>query len=443
LKTLLRLFYIPYLRFLAKFHLIALPLIILSYVLRLEELMVLVPMMYPFALYTTINRHQFKDNIPWMLATFNKRTLIRYHLVSQTLVMFLLALLSSVVVLATTIATITLLPKASEAPERGMNGKALDLIATHSFDWMSTKEQCLLVIAAVFFLTTLYSPVALKEHLRQMEEGADKWKKWRWPMVFGLLAILLTHGAGLKLTQLTLPLLATLIVGQWIYLVNVYNKAFTLYHPRLNRRLWQGGAVAALCLSVGLGQLSLHRIRTSPSADQRVAEMAFLGTFAPRLNDQQMVALLKDVKDPSAAVELFGEHRQIPLAVKGQWLKSAQEFGVALQVIQTLQDQELQLLNRPDQWAQLDRAYQKLYASNPAAANWRLMAFNRHLKKHHWRPATSTADIGQRPMLEQVVLLEHLRQHHKDHYVQVISKPGLSPQALDIHLERAPASQKP
>lgn len=435
MKTLLSLFYVPYLRFLFKFHLVAVPLLVLIYFLRLKDLMIVAPMVYPFALYTTINRHQFKDNIPWMLATFNKKTLIQYHLFAQTLVTGLLAVLATAGVFFTTIATITVLPQSSDKISGMSREKTLEAFVNGA-GWMSTKEQCILFIAALFFLTTLYSPVALKDHLRQMEEKSERWKAYRWHGLAGLVLLAIAHRLGMGLQHLLLPLLVSVLVFQLVYLVSMYDRAFALLRPQTFRRIWQGGVVVGLVMMASVGQLSRARFWHAPHADQRVAEAAFLGVFAPQLSDAEFMELAKIVKDPSALIETFPE-RTIALDVRRQWLMDAQDFGVAVVVIEGLAEKDMPMLADPAVWEHTDKLYHKLWASNPASARWRYAELRRYLLGHGWKPSQEA--FSERPALEQALVLEWSKRQSSELYMERLKGEGLRPEALDVHLNRMPA----
>lgn len=442
MKTLLSLFYIPYLRFLGKFHLVAVPLVGLVYVLRLEDFMILAPMLYPFALYTSLNRHQFKDNIPWMLSTFNKRTLITYHLVSQTLITLLLMLLSGLGVVLMTIATITLMPAAGEKAPAVSNNQALSMV-TRQFDWISTKEEMILAIAVLFFLTTLYSPVSLKDHLRQMEEGSQKLKKHQQKLkvlvAAGVVSMVLLTFFEAPLSGYLLPLLSTVLVAQVLYVVSMYNKAFTLFHPRHWRTLFVSGAVSALAVAGVFGTLSHSRMRQSMNADQRVAEISFLGAFAPTLSDDEFSKLVAGTTDPFEVLEVFRGKRTIPFGLKKKWMRESKDFGVALEVIKSLDEKELALMRLPETWVHLDQLYRKLADKNPAAARWKVSSMMRDMHSRKWSPP-GTQGLEEVPMLQQVAVLEWQRKDSPRIYAETLQNPGLRPEALDIHLDRAPAA---
>ena len=75
MKTLLDIFFKPYLKFLLKFNLIALAAFFIAIISGIQEVISIAPFLYFFGLYSTTNRHQFKDNISWMMASFSKKTL--------------------------------------------------------------------------------------------------------------------------------------------------------------------------------------------------------------------------------------------------------------------------------------------------------------------------------------------------------------------------------
>lgn len=442
MRTLLKLFFVPYLQFMAKLHLVVIPVVGMICLLRIEELMLLLPGLYPFTLYACSNRHQFKDNISWMLATFNKRTLITYHIVSQTLVSILLVALSALGVVATTILTIMVFPASSDSSTKVGTEQLLAEVRS-GVDWVSTKEQLIFVMVGLFFLTTLYSPVSLKESLRQFDEDMrGQKKKLQLGAVFLFSMIFTLEFAEIGVRQFILPLLCSAIVGQLLYLVMIYNRAFALFNPRHYRRVLPGAAVLAVLFGLGCYQLALGRFEHSKNADHRVAELNFLGHFAPELSEAAFTDLVKEVRDPAKTIEVFADKRPIPVAAKVVWVQEAKSFGIALEVIRSLGEKELQLLNEPRVWQKLDTLHAELLAKNPAAAQYALASFMRHLQKAKWAPL-KPEQLGERAPLEQVALLEWQRRSAQENYAKALQHPELSPRALELHLGRAPASTPP
>lgn len=409
------------------------------YVLRLNDLMLVAPMLYPFALYSTINRHQFKENIPWMLATFNKRLLIQYHLFSQTLVMGLLAILSSAGVFMMTIASITLLPKSADKMANNAQDQAMSLLSSDT-TWMSTKEQIIIAVAAVFFLTTLYSPVSLKDHLRQMEEGSQSWKKYKLHFIGILFFLVVTQLWFEGIKTVVLPLLSFILVAQLFYILFMYNRAFTLFHPRHYKKLVSTMGVAAILLSFSIGHLSRWRLEHSTSGDQRVAELAFLGAFAPKISNEEFLALVDGVKDPVEVIEIFEGKRVIPLKAKLNWIKEAKDFGVALEVIKSLKGPELVFHQEEEIWKNLDALYSKLLSQNPAAANWRLLALKRHLLNEGWGPEQAVS-FSKSPALEQLMFLEWQKKNSPKEYSKSLVNRDIKDEVLNLHLDRKPAKE--
>lgn len=442
MRTLLKLFFYPYLRFLVTFHKYALPLLVLVFVLDLDVLMMIAPGLYPFALYSTINRHQFRDNISWMLATFNKRTLIGYHLLSQTFVTLILAVLSGAMTVAITAANVAL---SSRVPTAGVGSQRAEAFLRQT-DWTSTKELVIFGMVLLFLLITLYSPMALKDQLRAAEE---RWgQKKLTPKMKVLLGAYLVVCAGvlyaqeLKLSLFTLPLLALALVAELFYIVYIFNRAFVLFHPRRYLRLAQGGVALALLLTVGIRHRAVEQLRHATNPDQRVSELIFLGPFAPSLSERELLNLLASATDPAPVLEYYElKGQRVPTVLKDRWLTQITSFESIVEIARTMRGKEVQRLNSGNIWKQASESYAKLEATNPAAAQYRLRQLGRHLKEQGWTPlGQTTLALAQRPMLEQLFYLGHIKRQDRKAYALLLERGDLNQRALDIHLDRAPAS---
>lgn len=447
MRTLLSLFFVPYLRFLGKFHLYALPVMGLVFLVRIPELMVLAPMIYMFALYTTMNRHQFKENIPWMLATFNKRTLVRYHLFAQTLVIACQAICSSVVLVSFFVVMILVAPESSDQvlPEMGTGKGAGALLSKGMSPLAGTKEQLVLAVVGLFFLITMYSPVALKDYLRQLEERQGKKSQQKQLLQFAFGGVFSAVLVYLNPAQWLGPLLSFILVAEIAYVVWMFNRAFALFHPRHYQRGLLVSAAAALVVAVGVQSLSLRRFHHAASAEARLTEFGFMGALAPQLSSAEFTAIAREIKDPSFIMDLLDEPRFAKLLTATQlqtWIGEARELSVALRLVKTLPPTELLWLEQPAPWNHLEKLFSELHARNPASASWQAKTFERHLVKQKWRPRGDATLAGRGP-LQQLVILGVWQKHSPDVYRTAVAKE-IHPLTQSLHWDegaRAPASK--
>ena len=446
MRTLLSLFFVPYLRFLGKFHLYALPVMALVFLVRIPELMVLAPMIYMFALYTTMNRHQFKENIPWMLATFNKRTLVRYHLFAQTLVIACQAICSSVVLVSFFVVMILVAPESSDQvlPEMGTGKGAGALLSKGMSPLAGTKEQLVLAVVALFFLITMYSPVALKDYLRQLEERQGRKSQNKQILQFAVGAIFSAVLVYLNPAQWLGPLLSFILVAEIAYVVWMFNRAFALFHPRYYNRGLMVSATAAVLVAVGVHTLSSHRFHHAASSEARLTELGFMGALAPKISPEEFTAIAREVKDPSFIMDMLAEPRFAKLITATQlqtWMGEAKELSVALRLVKTLPPAELVWLEKPAPWNHLEKLFSELHARNPASASWQAKTFERHLVKQKWHPPGGATLAGRGP-LQQLVILGVWQKQSPDLYRTAVAK-DIHPLTQSLHWDegtRAPAS---
>lgn len=386
MRTLLNLFFVPYLRFLGKFHLYAIPVMAFVFLVKIQELMVLTPMVYIFSLYATSNRHQFKDNISWMLSTFNKKTLIRYHLLAQTMVLITQAILSSVTMVAFFAIMVWVAPESSDQvlPElsAASSKTATGVVAKGISPLAGTKEQMVLLVAALFFLITIYSPVSLKDYLRQMEEKGGKksvQQQMRDAAIFMFAAAVML---SLDPANWLVILLSIVLVAEIAYLVWMFNRAFVLFHPRHYKAAGVGVVAVMMFVSLGVYQLSLARFKSHPAPEVRLSELVFMGELAPQLTPREFTGIAKQVKDPQFVVELLRNQELASLIEKEQlkaWVLEAKELAIALRVIKTQQANQLMWLSDAAVWQHLEKLYTDLKERNPASADWQVKSFERHL----------------------------------------------------------------
>jgi len=447
MRTLLSLFFVPYLRFLGKFHLYALPVMGLIFLLRIPEVMVLAPMVYMFALYTTMNRHQFKENIPWMLATFNKRTLVRYHLFAQTLVILCQAICSTVVLVSFFVVMILVAPESSDQvlPEMGASKGAGMLLTKGMSPLAGTKEQMVLAVVLLFFLITMYSPVALKDYLRQLEERKGKTDKNKQMMTWAVGLAFSAWLVYMNPNQWLIPLLSFILVTEVCYVVWMFNRAFTLFHPRHYFKGQLTGGLAVVALTLGVWHVSYQRFHFHESAEARLTEYGFMGGLAPKLSPAEFSSLANKVQNPSFIMDMLDEPRfktQITDQQLQKWVMDAKELSVALRLVKALPAPRLVWLDQPLVWQHLDKLFTELHARNPASASWQAKSFERHLVHQKWRPKAAGELAGRGP-LHQLVLLGLWQKQSPDLYRAAVAKE-IHPLTQSLHWSegaRAPASR--
>ncbi len=447
MRTLLSLFFVPYLRFLGKFHLYALPVMGLVFLVRIPEVMVLAPMLYMFALYTTMNRHQFKENIPWMLATFNKRTLVRYHLFAQTLVIACQAICSTVVLVSFFVVMILVSPESSDQvlPEMGASKGAGALLTKGMSPLADTKEQMVLAVVLLFFLITMYSPVALKDYLRQLEERKGKADKNKQMMTWGIGGAFSMWLVYINPNQWLIPLLSFILVAEFGYVIWMFNRAFALFHPRhyFKGQLAAGFAVAIV--SMGVWHVSFQRFHFNSTPEARLTEYGFMGALAPEMTSVEFSVLANQVKNPSFIMDMLDEPRfrkQITDAQIKQWAIEAKELSVALRLVKALPDEQLTWLDQPQAWQHLEKLFVDLHGRNQASASWQAKSFERHLVKMKWQPNSQTK-LAEHGPLRQLVILGVWQKQSPDLYRIAVAKE-IHPLTQSLHWDesaRAPASK--
>jgi hypothetical protein len=454
MSTLLNLFFIPYVRFLVKFHLIVIAVVALIIVSKMQEIMMLAPMLYMFGLYATSNRHQFKDNISWMLASFNKKTLIQYHVTSQTLILlmqlFLVTIFSvgfiSLVIFLTPELSSKILPDSGSMMSAGIAQKFIEKSATSI---LPVKDTLFVWIAFIFFLITMYSPISMKDYLRQVEQaGKDKASTLKFVYTWGLFvfaSFLILDFEGSGLDSFLIPILSFIIVGEVFYLLHIYNKVFLIAHPNKQKM----GAVVGVLIAVGVSfsvyQKSLHRFYNSSDSDLRLSELSFLGAFAPDVSESLLREIVLNVKDPSTVVSLIDkplyksvlkDEILIPLLLKSN------DLSVAMQLISAIPADQKASVNKSEVWSHLNTLLVDLYKANPASATWQVNSFQRQILKSGWTPSEGS-DLTGKTALEQLLIIGWSKENSEVAYKELINQ-DLDPmtQSLLIKKSRAPASSR-
>lgn len=429
--TLLNLFFKPYLRFLLKFHLYAVGVAAGVFLVGIQEILVALPFIYYFALYTTMNRHQFKENISWMLSSFNKRTLITYHLVAQTLVLLCQALLGGVVFLVFLAVVILYAPEVSQKvlPDLGSVGElqkaspASALLTKGLSPLATTKEVLITVCIGFFFLLTIYSPISLNTYLRQLEEKSGSAGKRRtlWVVLAMYLGLVLL-GLAIELSDYLLPLLCLAVVAEVAYAVWMYNRAFVLFHPSHYRRASGVAGVAFVVLSVGVYQHALDGFRTGSVAEVKLAELSFLGAFAPEVTPAELARIARDIKDPTVIVALTRNKRYgklVPDSEIQRWALEAQDLGTALTLVQSLPLEKLGWINDEKSWQHLEALFQELYAQNQVSAAWQARRLEKQLESRTYEPRPLA--LEKRGPLEQYVVMNWWKKHRPSELSRVVA----------------------
>ena len=447
MRTLLNLFFVPYLRFLMKFHFYAFCVAGIAFMLRVEELLMVLPFLYFFGLYTTSNRHQFKDNISWMLASFNKKTLITYHIMAQSMVLLLQLVLTSLVMVVYVVTLSVLMPESSDQilPDMASMGPGKNVIAKSLSSQSTTKDYLAILCAGVFFLITMFSPVSLKDYLRQMEEQGSKWSHKKKMLAMGAYALALSLFIYVKPDQWLIPLLSLILIGELYYVVWIYNRAFVLFHEQHHRR---GLVVASLMVLVTSGMIyrhSLNEFRHGASAEVKLAELKFLGAMAPAMTSEEFVALARSIKEPRVIAQMVGDKRfghLIPSSEIERWVLDAKELAVAIRLIEEVSTDKLTWLNQDKHWQKLEALFSELHSRNPASAAWQARRLENHLVSKKFK--LRETEFSKRGALEQYVSILWWKKYEPQKLATIDKtavKPTLGTMYGDISfVDRAPAS---
>lgn len=447
MRTLLNLFFVPYLRFLMKFHFYAFCIAGLAFMLRVEELLMVLPFLYFFGLYTTSNRHQFKDNISWMLASFNKKTLISYHILAQSMVLLLQLILTSLVMVIYVVALSVLMPESSDQilPDMASMGPGKSVIAKSLSNQSTTKDYLAILCAGIFFLITMFSPVSLKDYLRQMEEQGSKWSHKKKMLAVGAYILGLSLFIYIRPEQWLIPLLSLILVGEMYYVIWIYNRAFVLFHEHHHRRGLIVASVMVLFTSSLIYRHSLSEFKNGSSAEVKLAELKFLGALAPAVTSKDFVALAREIKEPRVIAQMIGDRRfghLIPSSEIERWVLEAKELAVAIRLIEEVSTDKLTWLNKDKHWQKLEDLFNELYIRNPASAAWQARRLENHLVSKKFK--LREREFAQRGALEQYVSLLWWKKFEPEKLAlldKTAFKPALGTMYGDISfVERAPAS---
>jgi hypothetical protein len=447
MRTLLNLFFVPYLRFLLKFHFYAFCVAGLAVMLRVEELLMILPFLYFFGLYTTSNRHQFKDNISWMLASFNKKTLISYHVMAQSMVLLLQLLLTSLVMVIYVITLSLVMPESSDQilPDLSAMGPGKNVIAKSLSSESTTKEYLSILCAVVFFLITMFSPVSLKDYLRQMEEQGSKWGRNKKMMVSAFYVVALCLFVYIRPDQWLIPLLSMVLITELYYVIWIYNRAFVLFHEKHHRRGLVVASFSFILTSGMIYQHSLNEFRHGKSAEVKLAELKFLGALAPTITSDEFVTLARSIKEPRVIAQMIGDKRfghLIPNSEIERWVLDAKELSVAIRLIEEVSLEKLSWLNQEKHWEKLELLFNDLHSRNPASAAWQARRLENHLVSKSFK--LREIEFEKRGALEQYVSILWWKKFEPQK-IAALDKSALKPALVSMYgdlsfVERAPAS---
>lgn len=453
MRTLLKLYFVPYLQYFLKFNLLALAGFVLVFLVRLDEARAFALPLYLFGLYATSNRHLFKENISWKLSTFNRGTLIRYHLLSQSLLVGLQFLGATLMSVLFVYLNLRFAPRENalsgaassiNAPPGGEADIVSKIVALVR-EGLGTRDQMVLQLAFLVFLLVMYSPVSVKDALRK-QEGQTPAEKRRLVVAvvvaYGLVAVLFLLRFDFErfmLVLLALIAAATLFVG-----VRAYNRVFVLFNPRYYL------GVAALCLLVGahfgfghyrqaLGQFRDPQLALS----KRLGELSFLGAFAPALGEAEargLVASVRDARDLRRVLETPALARHLDVAFVERWLVRTDDFALATELLALRPLSELALLRSKDTWAHLDKVFAGHYQRSPGDARVRVERLASQVAREGL--GLRSTELAELTGLEQYLLLGEWRAKDQQRF-KAVALNALHPVAYELHFERgqrAPAA---
>ncbi len=448
MKTLLDLFFKPYLIFLLKFNLVALVAFAIIVLSGIQEVITIAPFLYFFGLYSTSNRHQFKDNISWMMASFSKKTLMGYHLLSQTLILILQMLLFGLVTVGFISSVILLIPEATNVMPKAVSllssPEIQDSLINSKSSYFSQKESLVSFIAFVFFLITMYSPISMKDYLKSMEEKKAKGKyahKYAVAASVFLCAFLIVGEVDLK--DYLLIILSFILVGEFCYIAFIYNKVFILFHPR---HYAKAGAMAVVSLVALTGlnySKSLHYFQAGHSQEGRLQELMFLGVLAPKLDAKYFETEFSDLSNAKILVQFLRTDRYRSLIstdlISAHVLK-ADDFAIAIDLLGAVGDKKSTLLARSEIWTHLNTLFMELHKKNQASAFWVVRTFGQEVQGSKWKPQENR-ELSSLSELEQMQTLSWYKKNDTKKYGALLSQ-GLNPKVEELHRgkSRRPAS---
>lgn len=446
LKTLLDLFFKPYLSFLLKFNLIALAAFVVIMVSGIQEVITIAPFMYFFGLYSTSNRHQFKDNISWMMASFSKKTLMGYHLLSQTMILVIQVLLFGLVTVGFITSVIYFIPEATDVMPKAVSvltaPEVQDSLIDTKSSYFSRKEALVSLIAFVFFLITMYSPISMKDYLKSMEEKRSQMKNsTRYMIAAGLLLMAFLLGLDVDLKDYLLIILSAIVVGELCYIAFIYNKVFILFHPRHYAK----AGVAASVFFVAFTGLNYHKsmnyFQAGASQEGRLQELIFLGVLAPKLDVAYFEREFSDHKNAKLLVQFLRNRRYKPLISSeliARHVQKASDFAIAVDLFAALGNKRQALLSDPQVWAHLNQLFLELHKKNQASAFWVVRTFKNEVIASGWKPRqVSLTGLSE---LEQMQTLHWYKQNDTKKYGALLNQ-GVDAKVEEMFLGRKPASK--
>jgi len=448
LKTLLDLFFKPYLMFLLKFNLIAIGAFVIIVVSGIQEVITIAPFMYFFGLYSTSNRHQFKDNISWMMASFSKKTLMGYHLLSQTLILVLQVSLFALVTVGFISSVIFLIPEATDVLPKAVgllsSPEVQDSLINTKSSYFSRKEAIVSLIAFIFFLITMYSPISMKDYLKSMEEKKNQTKNTaRYIIVAGIFLMVAIVGGDIDLKDYLLLILSAIVVGEICYIAFIYNKVFVLFHPRHYAK----AAVVASLFLVAFTSLnyskSLNYFKSGSSAEGRMQELMFLGVLAPKLDATYFEKEFSDLQNAKLLVQFLRNKRYKPLIsaelIAAHVLK-ADDFAIAVDLLGAVGEGKSELLASAQIWSHMNQLFMDLHKKNPASAFWVVRSFGKEVNSANWKPQENI-ELSSLSELEQMQTLAWYKKNDTKKYGTLLSQ-GIEPKVEEMFLgkSRKPAS---
>lgn len=448
MKTLLDLFFKPYLKFLLKYNLVAFAAFFVIVLSGIQEVISIAPFLYFFGMYSTNNRHQFKDNISWMMASFSKKTLLGYQLLSQTMILLLQVTLVVVVGVGFIASVIYFIPESSQVMPKAISilsaPEVQDSLIDNKSSYFSRKEVLVSFIAFIFFLITMYSPISMKDYLKSIEQKNAKHKHLPQYIFIGIFTLtFFLIGSDVDLKEYLLLLLSAIVIGELVYLGYIYNKVFILLHPRQIPKAAGLAVMAFFAFSYFNYSQSLHYFQTGKSQEGRLKELMFLGVLAPKLDSHYFDVEFSTLENPKLLVQFLRNKRyktMISEELISQHLMKADDFSVVIDLLKALPSQKEALLSQAEVWSHLNTLFLKLHKKNKASAFWSRRDFHKELSVSNWKPDSQKA-FSELNELEQMETLAWYEKNDTKQYGVLLSQ-AMSPLVEEMHSgkKRSPAS---
>ncbi len=357
MRALLKLFLVPYLLFLGKVQVAALCLLGFAFFLNEKESYFFLMVGYALVLILTTGRHQFRSNIPWMLASFNKRTLAVYHFAAQAFILLCLG------------ASAWGFRAAYHAGLKFFHpNDYFELVreAQHSSFLERTETGVILAILASVLVGAIFSPVTLRVFMQSRVVRARSVKD----MLLATLALGVGFGicVFVDFDHYTLLIHAGLLVAFWVGWLRGSGEVFVVPTLTRARNLVALGVVATAFLTWGVRSQALHRFQSGTNAGLRLAELDYLGAFGPALSSAAFTEFASQLKAPSDHRDVMDNERFAELIDPREvrkWVLASSRFRDAVHLVEKLPSRHLEGVLDRQTWARLDQLHGEFAKSDP------------------------------------------------------------------------------